>query len=238
MFLLVGVVGLIISGLLVLTVRQLEFTAEAQQTLSSMLGAVRTGNSADFVSPLIRPGLSDLEKELARDKIAQSIFDYCQLGDLPEGLRAIECTKVWQFGGMSRRPACNLDQTSGDSLDKQAARFYGSHRFRCAIDSEAMNYAIQAVFAVIKPQELLRPLHPEEVADSFPNSGMGFPIMSSQQVYKPRALSIATEIWDSGADPSWVDELPAVGGYRGQPVGGNLLLNHVHPGFPKPDSSL
>jgi len=218
--------------LLVLSVRQLEFSSDGQEALDSMMGALRSGNPADFVSPLIRPGLSDTEKQRARDKIGHSIFDYCQLGDLTEGLRRIEAAKVWQFGGMSRRPACNLDQTAGDSMDKQAHRFY-SVPFQCSIDSEAMNYAIQAVTACIRPDEPLRPLQPKEVADTFPNSGMGFPIVSSQLRFKSLALSIANEIWDSDADPAWVDELPAIGGYRGQPRGRKNQADPVPPWFAK-----
>lgn len=225
-------VSVLIPLLLVATVRQLEFSSDSRGSLDSMMGTLRTGNSADFVSPLIPPGLSDAEKQLARDKIGRSIFDYCQLGDLSEGLRGIEAGKVWQFGGMSRRPASNLDQTAGDSMDKQAHRFYAVP-YQCSIDSDAMNYAIQAVTACIRPDELLRPLQPEEVADSFPNSGMGFPIVSSQPCHKPRALSIAKEIWESGADPAWVDELPAIGGYRGQPRGRKNPTDPVPPWFAK-----
>lgn len=196
-----------------------EFCHGAEEALKSMMGALRVGNGVDFGTPLIPHGISELQKEVKRDKIAQSIFDFCGLDSVPEPLRALEIEKKWKhWGNSARRPPFVIDSTSGDSFEKQVQGYFDPLRPRCTPQGEAMLYAIGVVRSLLQSGQLC-PLDLEDAAQMFEKSGMGFPVVSSDPAHFNHVLAISRKIWDSGATREWVAELPAIAGYRGQPRG-------------------
>jgi len=202
---------------------QLEIPIETEQALASLMGTLRSGNKADLSTRLVqvdKHGSID-EKALARARMAQDIFDACNLGALPDWLLDVEKSKQKKFSTRSRRYGCFTDNLRDDCLDKQA-RLYFAPRQRFPLNSEAVDYANQYVSSLYAHHRYgkLRPLDLDDAAMEFKKSGFGFPFVSSDVgKYFQRVLAISHDIWDSGADPDWISVLPALPGYRGQPLG-------------------
>jgi hypothetical protein len=201
------------------------------------MGTLLQGNSVDFTSAIIPRGLSELEKEVARDRVVNSIYEYCGLSCQFERLRSIEMAKLaGSVSNLSRRPGFHVRQTDqADSLADQAGRYFDAARPESKMHehSEALRYAIEEVSKLYDVSRFgpLRPLNLCDAAIMFPNSGMGFPVMSSNKEGTENSpewsgpktphfmtvYNLSKEIWDGGADPRWIGELMAVSGYRGQP---------------------
>jgi len=201
----------------------LVFSSQAEQALASLVGTLRAGNKQDLSTRLVRVSKdgSISEKALARARMAQDIFDACDLGRLPSWLASAEMEKKGKFSTRSRRYGCFTDNLPNDSLDKQA-RLYFSPREDRVLDGEAVDYANQYVssFYPVHRYGRLRPLDLDEAAMCFHNSGLGFPVVSSDVgQHFQQVLAISRDIWNSGADPEWISVLPGLPGYRGQPLG-------------------
>jgi hypothetical protein len=202
---------------------QLEFSVEAEQALASLLGTLRSGNEADLTSRLVSGAKQGtyLEKALGRAKMSQDIYSVCNLGMLPGPLALLESTKARKWGTFSRRPGAFTDAVRDDSLYKQTLRYFQT-RERCRLQNDAVHYANGYVSELYRVNRFgrLRPLDLGSAAVQFKKSGMGFPVMSSNvEKHFETVLGISNRIWDSGCDQTWITVLPAVMGYRGQPLG-------------------
>lgn len=203
--------------------RELEFSSEAEQALASLIGTLRSGNEADLTTRLLKcdrqAGVR--QKALCRSKVAQDIWDRCDLGKLPDWLQLVEKAKMGKWGTFSRRPSFFTDAGKDDSLRKQVAAYFQPRR-PCTLCTRAVDYADQYVSSLYgwRQRGKLRPLDLEDAATRFHNTGLGFPVVSSNSArYLEQVLEISRQIWESNGDPSWVAALPALAGYRGQPLG-------------------
>jgi len=201
-----------------------EFSDQAEQALNSLMGTLRNGCQADLTTRLVGvPKHGSIEeKALGRARMAQTIFDVCKLGSLPERLAMKERAKLLKgFGTRSRRPGFFTDNVRDDSLDKQVRVFF-SPRKPCRLDDlKAVEYANQYVSGLYQKHRFgrLSPLDLDEAAMQFHKSGLGFPVVSSDtSKYFEQVLSISRDIWNGGCDPAWIAALPALPGYRGQPL--------------------
>jgi len=202
---------------------QLEFSVEAEQALSSLMGTLRSTNEADLTTRLVKVSKHGtiLEKALGRAKMREDIFSACNLGSLPEGLARVEIGKSGNWGTCSRRPGFFTDVVRNDSLDFQVSSYF-SPRQACHLNGKAMEYADSYVSQLYSPcrQGRLRPLGLDEASARFHRTGLGFPVVSSNaEKYFAEVLSISRRIWESSGDPDWVTVLPGLAGLRGQPLG-------------------
>jgi hypothetical protein len=202
-------------------VHRLELSIEARQSLRSQLGALKKGNRRDFTTPLIPSEFED-DKDLGRCTMAQSLWDYADLG--ADATDLFEGAKRAGHGSFSRTPGYEFDSTCGDSLEKQIRR-YVDPRPGASLNDDAIRYAdscVRSLYDVmakgrISPISLLQAATSEFAGNT---SGLGFPVFSSnREKYLCDVYNIAEEIQYDGWDIRWVNELPGLAGMRGQPRG-------------------
>jgi len=187
------------------------------------MGTLRSGNKADLTTRLVSSDKHGtvLEKALSRARTAQSVFDFCKLGKLPSFLAEKELAKKEKFSTRSRRYGCFTDNLPNDSLWSQLNVYYTSPGQLTPLQGDAVDYANKYVSGLYRWQRQgkLSPYDLEDAAQLFHKSGLGFPVVSSnQERYREEVLAISRDIWNSGADPDWVGVLPGLAGYRGQPL--------------------
>lgn len=205
--------------------RRLGFPAEARQRLASQQGGLRIGCSKDLTTPLVPlpPQGVTVSKEVSRAAVLLSFTLDCALEAVKlDRLKALEYSKRSSIGGSSMRPGFRFPATQGDSLEDQIRKYF-IKRDPIHPNSAAMEYATKQVSALYEVGRFGR-LEPIDLdvaaAQKFPRgTGLGYPVITSDPKYLFEVYKISEEIHNSGYDLSWVAELPALLGVRGQPRG-------------------
>jgi len=194
-------------------VRPLQFTAEADKSLKCLFGTLRGGNKVDFQTRLNKK-VPEIEKDAERGRVMKIVWDRCSLDRQFEQLTMFEIAKRLFVANRSRR--ARFDAPEGM---RSQCESYFTARPRVVLNRDARRHANCVVRSLI-PKSLrgkLRPIELDVAAGMFEKSGFGFPFMSSNVArFHEAALNISREIWESGCDPSWIAEVPAVAGYRSQ----------------------
>jgi len=189
--------------------------SSAWAALLSQLGALKKGCITDWVTELLVPFGKD--RDNGRHRLAQFVWDYCDLASLPTWLRGAEEFQRQGHGTYSKVAGYFVSVDGRISLEQGVQKYF--KRRYLALNPESAKFATKRLMSWFKKGEM-RSVSLEASAASFvKRAARGWPWMVTTARAPYEYYVEAREVLRHNLDNRYARAYPGVLGTRGQPKG-------------------